>query len=252
MYDRANKVDDLLANGTSFDSLPSNMGLAGVAGTLDAEGQTMEGANAPIPGPAELRAAIVKAAFQTQKGEPPRLIEVQTPSVGGSAYYALSVEDITPPGEKPFASVRDKVATDWAFDQERRTQNEAATKMMTAVNGGQSFSDAATVAGVQPRMTPLVTRGQSAEGMPPELQRVLFGLKKGEATTVETAEGFIVAAVAEIVEPDPKTDQAGYDQTRTTIRQSIEGDLANVFSEALRQRTNPRINRQNFDQIVQP
>ena len=252
MYDRANKVDDLLANGTSFDSLPSNMGLAGVAGTLDAEGQTMEGANAPIPGPAELRAAIVKAAFQTQKGEPPRLIEVQTPSVGGSAYYALSVEDITPPGEKPFASVRDKVATDWAFDQERRTQNEAATKMMTAVNGGQSFSDAATVAGVQPRMTPLVTRGQSAEGMPPELQRVLFGLKKGEATMVETAEGFIVAAVAEIVEPDPKTDQAGYDQTRTTIRQSIEGDLANVFSEALRQRTNPRINRQNFDQIVQP
>ncbi|HEY8287888.1 MAG TPA: peptidyl-prolyl cis-trans isomerase [Acetobacteraceae bacterium] len=252
MYDRANKIDDLLANGTSFDALPGDQGLAAIAGTMDAQGDTMDGTKAPIPGPAELQAAIVKAALQTQKGDPPRLVEVQTPSAGGSAYYALTVEDVTPPGVKPFAAVRDKVATDWIFDQQRHAQDEAAAKMLTAVNGGQSLTDAATVAGVQPRMTPLVTRGQGAEGMPPELQRVLFGLKKGEATMVETADGFIVAVVAEIVEPDPKADAAGYDQVRTAITRSIAGDLTNVFGDAIRQRANPRIDQQNLNQIIQP
>ena len=77
-------------------------GLVGVAGTLDAEGNTADGTPAPIPGPAELKAALIKAAFETQKGDPPRLVEVPTPSTGGSAYYALSVEDVTPPAVKPF------------------------------------------------------------------------------------------------------------------------------------------------------
>jgi peptidyl-prolyl cis-trans isomerase D len=81
---------------------------------------------------------------------------------------------------------------------------------------------------------------------------VLFGLKKGEATMVETADGFIVAVVAEIVEPDPKADAAGYDQVRTAITRSIAGDLTNVFGDAIRQRANPRIDQQNLNQIIQP
>ena len=113
MYERANKVDDVLGGGANLDQMPSDLGLVGVSGTLDAEGNTADGTPAPIPGPAELKAAIVKAAFQTQKGDPPQLVEVQTPSTGGSAYYALSVEDVLPPSVKPFDAVKDQVATDW-------------------------------------------------------------------------------------------------------------------------------------------
>ena len=36
MYDRANKLDQLLGNGTGLDDLPGDLGVAGVAGTLDA------------------------------------------------------------------------------------------------------------------------------------------------------------------------------------------------------------------------
>ena len=93
IYDRANKVDNVLGSGASLDEMPSDLGLAGVLGTLDAAGSTADGTPAPIPGPAELKAALIKAAFDTQKGDPPRLVEVPTPSTGGSAYYALSVED---------------------------------------------------------------------------------------------------------------------------------------------------------------
>lgn len=251
MYDRANKLDQLLGNGTSLDDLPSDLGVVGVAGTLDAKGDTQAGAPAPIPGPAELKAAIIAAAFQAHQGDAPQLTEVQTPSTGGSAYYALTVESVIPPGKKPFDAVKDQVAADWKQDQRRRTQDQAATALMTAVQGGKSFSDAATVAGVTPKLGPLVTRGQGNPDVPPELQRVMFGLKKGEATMVEIPEGFIVAQVAEIVEPDAATDKAGYDQARAAISKSISNDMGTVFVDAVRRRENPQINQQGFDSVVQ-
>ena len=252
MYDRANKVDNLLANGTSLDEMPADLGLAGVSGTLDSEGNAMDGSKAPIPGAPELKAAIIKAAFQAQKGDPPRLTEVQTPSLGGSAYFALVVENVIPSAPRPYDEVAQKVKEDWTFDQQRKEQERAAAGMLAAIKSGRSFSDAATIAGVTPHITPLVARDQTAEGMPPELQRVLFELKPGEPTMQETAEAFIVAVPAEIIDPDPKADQAGYDQVRKAVARSVGQDLSSVFAEALRLRANPRVDQKNVDQIIQP
>lgn len=252
LYDRANKVDNLLANGGNLDELPGDLGLVGSAGTLDADGKAMDGSPAPIPGAQELRVALIAAAFQTPKGDPPRLVEVATPSTGGSAYFALVVEDVVPPGLTPFEDVHQRVWDDWSFDQQRRTQDSAASAMLTAVKAGQSFTDAATVAGVEPRLTPIVERATSLEGMPPELQRVLFDLKPTEPTMLETAEGFIVAVPAEIVAADPEADKNGYEQTKVAVIRSIGNDLTTLFTEALRQRADPRLNQKNIDSIVQP
>ncbi len=251
MYDRANKLDQLLGNGTSLDDLPNDLGVVGVAGTLDAKADTQAGTPAPIPGPPALKAAIVAAAFQAHQGDPPQLTEVQTPSTGGSAYYALMLENVIPPGEKPFDAVKDQVAADWKQDQRRRFQDKAATSMMTAVQSGTSFTDAATVAGVTPKLGPLVTRNDANPDVPPELQRVMFGLKKGAATMVEIPDGFVVAQLAEVVEPDPATDKTGYDQARAAISQSIGNDMATVFVDAVRRRENPRIDQRNFNSVVQ-
>jgi peptidyl-prolyl cis-trans isomerase D len=251
MYDRANKVDQLLGNGGSLDELPGNLGLAAVAGTLDAQGDTQSGTPAPIPGPAELKSAIMSAAFQAHQGDPPQLAEVQTPSTGGSAYYALTVETIIPPGKKPFDAVKDQVADDWKQDQRRREQDQAATSMMLAVQEGKSFSDAATIAGVTPKLSPQVTRNQGNPDIPPALQRVLFGMKKGDATMVETPEGFVVGQLVEIVKPDAAADKVGYDQARTAITKSLSDDVESVFIDAVRMRANPRTNQQAFDSVVQ-
>jgi peptidyl-prolyl cis-trans isomerase D len=251
MYDRANKLDQLLGNGTSLDQLPSDLGLIGVAGTMDQHGDTQTGSPAPIPGPAELKAAIIAAAFQARPGDPPQLAEVQTPSTGGSAYFALAVENVILPGKKPLDAVKDQVMDDWKQDQRRRYQDKAATAMMTAVQDGKSFSDAATVAGVTPKLSPLITRNEPSPEIPANLQRVMFGLKQGEATMVETPEGFVVAQLAEIKQPDAASDKAGYDQARTAVSKSIGNDIETVFIDALRERVGPRINQQGFDSVVQ-
>lgn len=252
LYDRANKVDDLLGNGSTLDQMPSDLGLVGVQGTLDARGDTPEGQPAPIPGPPALRDAIVAAAFKTRPGQnPDQLTEVQTPSTGGSSYYALTVESIMKPAEKPFDQVRQQVAEDWTQDQRRRAENAAATAMMTAVQGGESFSEAAKAAGVTPHMSQLVTRDQATQEIPADLHRIMFGLKKNEATMVQTPDGFVVAQLAEIVRPNPADDRIGFDQARTAITQSISQDAGMVFVNALQQQANPRINQQAFNTIVQ-
>lgn len=252
MYDRANKLDQLLGNGTSLDDLPGELGVVGVSGTLDPKGDTQAEEPAPIPGPAELKAAIIAAAFQARQGDPAQLTEVPTPSTGGSAYYALTVESVIPPGQKPFDTVKNQVADDWTLDQRRRFQDQAATALMSAVQAGASFSGATRLAGVTPRLSPLVTRGAPDPGMPAELQLVLFGLKKGEATMVETRDGFVVGQLTEVVTPDAAIDKAGYEQARAAITRSLGNDMATVFVDAVRRRARPQVNQANFDSVVQP
>ncbi|MBS0642831.1 MAG: peptidyl-prolyl cis-trans isomerase [Proteobacteria bacterium] len=252
MYDRANKLDQLLGNGGNLDELPTDLGLVGLTGTMDAKGNTQDGRPAPIPGAKELRDAIISAAFQTNQGDAPRLAEVQTPSTGGSAYFALVLESIIPPGHKPFAEVRDQVLEDWKQDQRRQVENQRATEMMTAVQGGKSFSDAAQAAGVTPRLSPLVTRNQTSPDMPPELQRVIFGLKKGEVGMVETPDGFVVGQLVEIVRPDVATDKAGFDQAKAAVARSVQNDVQALFVDALRVRGKPEINQKALNSIVQP
>jgi peptidyl-prolyl cis-trans isomerase D len=250
MYDRANKVDDVLGTGAGLDQMPSDLGLVGIAGTLDAQGVTPAGTPAPIPGPPELKAALIKAAFDAQKGEPGQLVEVQTPSTGGSAYYALSLQDVIPPAAKPFDDVKEQVATDWTRNAQRHAEETAAAKLLAAVKGGQSLADAAAVAGVTVRRSPLVTHDAQTDGMPPQLAQVLFGMKKGEPAMVETPDAFIVAVPAEIVEVDPKTDPAGYDQIRAVVLRSVATDIGTVFADALRTRAEPRINQPVLDSIT--
>ena len=252
VYDKANKLDGVLANGTTLDVLPPEPGVIAASATLDKQGDTTSGAAATLPGEEEIRTAIATAAFAAQKGDPPHLTEVQTPSTGGSGYYALSLRDITPAGEKPFDAVRNAVIEDWRADQRRHSAETAAAAMLQGIKSGKTFSDAARDAGVLPTLSPLVTRAQPDPGIPRDVQQVLFNLKKGEPTMVETQDGFLVATPVEIIEPDAATDAARYDQVRTALSRNVAEDLTAMFSEALRLRANPRINQANVDEIVQP
>ena len=252
VYDKANKIDNDLGNGTALTALPSDPGIVAGTATFDKDGTTPDDTSAPLPGEPEIRTAIVAAAFAAQKGDPPRLTEVQTPSTGGSGYYALTVDDIVPSGEKPFDAVHAQVNEDWRADQRRHGAEQAAAAMLQTVRNGTPFSDAARDAGVTPALSPLVTRDKPDPGMPPEVQQVLFSLKKGEPTMVETGEGFLVAVPVEVVAPDPGADQGAYTQLRAAVAKTVSDDLTELFAEALRLRANPRINQANVDQIVQP
>ncbi len=252
VYDRANKIDGLLANGANLETLPGDLNVAATSLTFERHGVTPDGSSAAISGETEIRNAVLAAAFEAPKGDAPHLIEVATPSTGGSGYFALTVEDITPSGPKPFETVRAAIDDDWRADQRRHAADQAAAGMLAAVKGGKAFSDAARDAGVTPVLSAQVTRSGGGDALPREAHQVLFTLKAHEPSMVETAEGFLVLTPVEIIAPDPKADPAGYQRLRQALSRTIGADMGRMFEEAVRLRANPKINQANLDRFVQP
>jgi peptidyl-prolyl cis-trans isomerase D len=251
LYDHANKIEDMLASGTSLDDLPGDLGLAAITGTLDARGFTEDGHPAPIPGPDALRPALIQAAFAMNKGDPPHLTQAPNAANGAQSFFAVTVEDIHPPVAKPYAQVAEDVKADWTKDAIRHEQEEAAAKVLGAVKDGQSLADAATVAGVTIRRLPEVGRSEPVDGVPAQLVTPLFGLKKGEPTMIETPDGFTVATLAEIVEADPDKDPVGFGQMRDAFANQMTQDADGVFAAAVRDRLHPRINPTAIDNLAQ-
>ena len=252
IYQRATKVEDTLASGTNLDDMPGNLGLAAITGTMDAQGNTLTEEPAPIPGPPEMRTALISAAFLARQGDQVKLVEVPSTTSASPSFYALAVEEIIPPGLKPYTEVTDAVKDDFIHAAQRRAQEEIAAKLLGAVKAGQSLEDAATVAGVPYRRTARTGRAEPAEGVARELIEPLFALKKGEATMVTTAEGFLVATAVEIIQTDPKTDEAGYARISGGLAQAMANDAETAFVNALRNRAKPRVNQKIVDSFVQP
>lgn len=250
IYERANKLDNLLASGATLDEMPADLGLASALGTLDAKGNTTEGTPAPLPGPPSLRTALIAAAFAAKQGEPPQMVEVQTPENGQRAYYAMTVEDVTPPVAKPYEEVAAQVAQDWTADAKRHLQDVKAAKLLSDAKAGGSLADAAKAAGIAVRRTPPTDRLKAADGVPEALLAPLFTLKPHETTMVETPSSFVVAQLAEVTEPDPKTDPAGYAQISSGLARSVGNDAELAFENAVRDQSKPTVNQKLVEQVV--
>ena len=249
---RSVKIDDLLQGGTTLDQLPGDLGLGAVTGTLDAKGNTPEGVPAPIPGSASLRAALVAAAFQAHKGDPLKLQQAPAEAGATSGYFAISVEDILPPAPRPFEKVAPQVRADWTADQRKREQDAAATRLMTEAQAGAGLAAAAKQAGLAVHRLPAVTRGAQVDGVPQGLVAPLFGMRKGETTMVGSNDGFTVATLAAIDDPDPKSDPVGHARLVEQLDQQIAQDTQASFTVAVRDRARPQVNQALVDQLVQP
>jgi peptidyl-prolyl cis-trans isomerase D len=247
VYDRANKVQDALAGGAKLDDLPTDLGLAAVAGTLDAQGNTPQGTPAPIPGSPDLRAALVGHAFQMAQSDPPTLEDGPD-----HTFYAVSVESITPPAQKPLSAVIDRVRDDWTLAARRHEQDVIAAGLLTAVKGGGSLADAAALADVKVQRSPPIARSAPTPGVPPELVQPLFATPVGKPTMVEAAQGFWVAVPVEVQRPDPAADPAAVDRVRLQLASSMSDDLEMTYAASLRDGQTVTVNRHLLDSVAQP
>jgi peptidyl-prolyl cis-trans isomerase D len=221
------------------------MGAVGAEGTLDAQGNTPEGTPAPIPSaPDKLRAAIIADAFKAKQGETGQLTEGPD-----RAWYAISVDAITKPAAKPFALVRGQVLTDWQTDQVHHATEEQAAKMLATIQGGQSILNAAWGSGQQVVRSPAIRRNQPVRGVPAQLSQLIFTLKPHEATMVETNVGFMVAQLAAVTRPDPKTDAAGMQDVRQGLQKALAGDYLQSYAYAVRENAAATVNTKVLDQI---
>ncbi len=252
LYDVVHQVNDVLGTGAGLGKLPGDLGLIAAEGTLDAKGDTPEGAKAPLPGPAALTGAIVKAAFAAAPGTPPaELREVALPLGGGTAYFALTVTKVTKPGEKPFAAVKDQVTAQWTAARRRKEAERVATQVLTSVQGGATFAHAAAIAALAVQPTPPLSRERPTAGVPDPLRAAIFGLKRvGEPTMVQTPTGFVVAVLTGITPPDPARHPKQIAALSTVLTQSLAQDVAAGFAASLRARAHPYVDHAQFESFV--
>jgi len=251
MYTRARQIEDLLAAGTTLEALPGDLGLAPIVGTLDAKGTTKDGQPAPVPGPAELRPALIQAAFQAKIGDAPHLVQAPNAADGTQSFFAFSVEEITAPQPRPFSEVTEMVRADWLRDATRRAAETEAAAVLAKVKEGSSLADAASAVALQVRALPATSRSSAPDGVPTQLITPLFGLKLGEPTMVETPDGFVVAVLVAINEADPAADPAGFAQLRDQLAKAMADDTEALFGTALRDRAKPSLNRAQLNSLVQ-
>jgi peptidyl-prolyl cis-trans isomerase D len=243
---RAQKLQDLFAGGAKIDEVPADMGAAGASGTLDAQGNTLDGSPAPLPAKDELRQQILATAFKTNPGDPIQPIEGPK-----HAWYAVTVDSVTKPALKPFDQVRAQVLSDWQHDRIRHTQEAEAARLLALVKGGQTLTSAAWGSGLSVNRTPPLSRNRPQNGISAELIQKIFTLPVGQATMIETNDGFIVASVATITRPDPKTDPDGVAQAKTGITNALRDDYFASYAQALRNAAKPTVNAQLVESLIQ-
>jgi peptidyl-prolyl cis-trans isomerase D len=243
---RAQKLQDIFAGGAKIDEVPADLGAAGAAGTLDAQGNTLEGTPAPLPAKGELRQQIIAAAFKANPGD-----SIQPTEGAEHAWFTVAVDSVTKPALKPFAQVRGQVLADWQHDQIRHAQETEAAKLLTLVKQGQTLTNAAWGSGLTVSRTPPLERNRPQDGIPAELIQKIFALKLGQATMVETNAGFTVASVAAIITPDPKTDADGLAQAKTGLTNALRDDVFLTYAQALRTAAHPTVNAKALEGLIQ-
>jgi peptidyl-prolyl cis-trans isomerase D len=241
-------LQDALAGQTPLDQLPGNLGLAAVQGTLDAQGNTPDGTPAPIPGgDPKLTAAVLQAAFAAHQGDPAQLIN----GPNGS-YFALTVDQVDAPALQPFAQVRDKVLAAWTNDEMMRAAEVKAAALLHAVQEGQSLASAAKAVGLQvSTTTPPLTRNAPPGTDTQALSTVLFSIKQGQATMLQTATGFTVAQLTNIIAPNPMDDPIDVQQLQQGMTRALQNDVGESFLAGLQTRDKVSVNQKMLAQIYQ-
>jgi peptidyl-prolyl cis-trans isomerase D len=233
---RAQKLQDAIAGG-GLDHIPDNLGAVAIAGSLDEQGRTQDGAPAPVPGTDALRQAIVARIFAQAKGANPAL--VQGP---GNAWFAVAVDSVTPGQLQPFGAVPDQGRGAWEDETRRHAANIQATALYLAAKAHGGVA-AAAITGQQVEHPAPLTRGRQAEGIPDELARLAFRLgSAGQTVMLDEPDGFYVATLTAINHPDPATQPMQMDRIRTGLSQSIAEDVSMSYAAALQQSVKPKTN----------
>ena len=68
---------------------------------------------------------------------------------------------------------------------------------------------------------------------------------------IETANGFVVAVLAEIQSADATTEAAEYGKVREQLSEAVSNDIQALLTVALRKRANPQVNTAVFNSIAQ-
>lgn len=131
---RFKSFEEAIAESTTLDKIPDNIGAIPAEGSLDAQGMTQGGTPAPLPGNEQLKKAVVKQVFEQKEGEFPHAVALQD----GSA-FAVLVDKIIPGHQKKFEESHTQVLMAWQEAEKKREANIQATALYQKAKTAKSL-----------------------------------------------------------------------------------------------------------------
>lgn len=228
-------LQDNLAGGATLEEAAARLDVPlRTIPAVDANGSGGEGE--PV---ADLPPEFVATAFDTPEGSQSRLVESSI-----DTYFVLRVDDVTPSAVKPFETVREEVQQAWRAREKRRLSQQTAAAIAERMENGARLEAIAAAETLTVRSTQPLTRGDTAQGLPPEFVDRLFETPRGGSFRVPDGTGILVAEVAAVEVADPAANAQARQEVRESLADAARQDTMTQLAEGLRQRYSVEINPQ--------
>jgi peptidyl-prolyl cis-trans isomerase D len=237
------QLDDALAGGSTLDEAAAKLKLKlKKLDAVDATGKDAKGAGTGLAPDA------LRLVFSTDSGN----LSPVTPMADGS-YAIVQVTGTTPPADRPFDQIKDKVKADWLVDAQHQAAAAKAKQIADKLKAGGDLAAEASALGQTVKPSAAFTRdkGDPASAVDPTLAAALFKLKLGEASVGEGKDGPVVAKLTAITPPDPAAHPNDVAVVTQQLENQMRNDLAAQFSAALQQEIKPQIHEDIVNSLLQ-
>lgn len=236
LADLAGKIEDAIADGSSFAEVAANNKLTVVeTPALLAGGQPID--QTGWTPPAEL-GALLKSGFAASPEDRPTIETV----AADQRYALLSVAKVVPPTPMPLAQVRPMVIRNILAKRAATRAKAVGDKIVAAVNRGVPLAKAMADSGV--KLPPAqaararqidIARAQQSGAQIPTPVRALFALQKGKAQLVpsERGEALFVTVLDQVVPGDLTKAPGLIGATQSELSQASKAELGDQFMRAV-------------------
>lgn len=237
-----NAVNDALAGGSTFKEIVAKFNLKTITfDSVDAKGRDSSGKQIKLPAP-----GILNTAFQAPLGPPHDVKDL--PDQGS---YMVAVDKVMPAAPQPLAQIHDKVVAAWQEQERNSHLAKLGEDFAGAINKGQKLEELAALHGLKPFTTTPLSRSSTNAELPPVVIAKLFGAKLGQAVSGSAGDkGVIVAAVAQILPPDPATEAAQKAAIQREIDQAAKADLLSEYEQSLQRRFPVQEDKDALDKVM--
>lgn len=188
---------------------------------------------------------LLETAFQTPENEASDF------APAGDADVLIAVDRITPASVRPLAEVRDQLREAWIGRERGNRMRELGAQFVTAVQGGQTFAQAARARGFAVRVTSQPLNRQAAGQIPSRgLAAQIFNGAQGAVVTDLRVDGeaILVAQVEQINRQDPAAAPQVIEQARAQFEEGLTSSLGEAAQNEIVARAHARRNERLLQQ----
>ncbi len=247
LADLVTRVEDAIADGSSFAEAVKAAGLAAVKSPPILSNGTSR-ANPGFKFPADL-APVLRAGFEMAQDDDP-----QVETLENNAGYALvGVDQIISAAPQPLAAIRDRVANDWKAAQARAKARTIAAAIAAKVAKGTDLKAASATSGVTlpPPAKTAIRRMELAQmrgNVPPALN-LMFSLAQGGSRMIADPQGrgFIIVKLTKIVPGNALLQPSLVARTQAEFQQAVSGEYAEQMARAIQVHLGVKRNEKAID-----